>query len=617
MQTRSSTDSLMTAFPQGFPPMLTTYIKDKEKLLTLLTALEELLDEEQHRNYISLIRNKIVSNQFYLVVIGQFKRGKSKFINALLGEDLLPTAIVPLTSIITIIKYGERVNIRVIFKDGRTECISREALPLFITEKNNPNNNKNVELVEIEYPAEFLKNGVCLVDTPGIASVYEHNTQMTYSFLSQADAAILLVSGDPPITEAERQFLIDIKDFLPPSFFVLNKIDLLTSAELKESLEFTGKVIKSTLELNDILIYPVSAKAALEAKIKKDKESLTRSGLAEFEICLENFLTSTKGKALLISAINKALGIISQELLTLQLEQKSLNTGIQELDERLSKFKEVLKEVEQDRLASQYLLEGEVKELVKNALQDDLDRLRDTETRKLLKELENYYATLNSPGNKSLVQALDNFLKNYVWELFNKFRVKEEVKVQQNLKTVLNNFSNRTNLLLEKVLTLSAKIFELPPEEFKFVNTLTQESQFDFRLEEPASVHLESLIDTAVCLLPKVIAHRIILHKMQRRAEMLIDMHCGRLHYDISERVNQTVNDFKLKLEQAISAIAQRVYEAIEVGQQARLQNLQEITALNQQLESKIRNLLSIKAELNHLEHKLDSESCGTGKSPA
>ncbi|MCX7765785.1 MAG: dynamin family protein [Candidatus Sumerlaeia bacterium] len=605
MQTKSGIESLLPCEREGFSDKLNAYFQDKEKLISLLAVLEKLLDEEQHKNYVSLIRNKLISNQFYLVVIGQFKRGKSKFINALLGEDLLPTAIVPLTSIITVIRYSERVNIKVIFKDGRTECISREALPLFITEKSNPNNHKNVELVEIGYPAESLKNGVCLVDTPGIASVYEHNTEMTYSFLSQADAAILLVSGDPPITEAERQFLLDIKDILPPSFFVLNKIDQLTPVELKESLDFTSKVIKSTLGITDITIYPVSAKVGLEAKLQKDNENLKRSGLAEFETRLEDFLTNTKGKTLLISSINKSLGVITQELLTLQLEQKSLNTSLNELDERLRKFGELLKEVEQDRLASQYLLDGEVKESVKKVLQDDLNNLRNTETHKLIRELGNYYEKLNSPGNKNFVQSLDIFLKNYVCELFNKFRVKEEIKLQQNLKAVLKNFSNRTNSLFEKVLTLSAKIFELPTEEFKFISTLSRDSQFDFRLEEPVSVHLDNLIDTVICILPRPIAHKIILRKMQKRAEMLIDMHCGRLHYDISERVNQTVNDFKLQIEQAISAIAQRVYKSIEVGQHARLRNLHEITALNQQLEMKIQNLLTIKTELSQLEHKL------------
>ncbi|MEM3846429.1 MAG: dynamin family protein, partial [Candidatus Parvarchaeota archaeon] len=98
------------------------------------------------------IENKIKTKQFNLVVIGQFKRGKSTFINALLGKEILPTSVLPLTSIVTIINYGERQEAIVHFIDGSSKSIPLSEISLYVTEKHNPNNKLNVENVEIYHP---------------------------------------------------------------------------------------------------------------------------------------------------------------------------------------------------------------------------------------------------------------------------------------------------------------------------------------------------------------------------------------------------------------------------------------------------------------------------------
>src|SRR4030042_684654 len=83
------------------------------------------------------LREKIENNVFNLVVLGQFKRGKTSLINALLGAEILPTAVVPLTSIATILKYGETLNINVYFNDGRVIEIELESLNQYVTKKEN------------------------------------------------------------------------------------------------------------------------------------------------------------------------------------------------------------------------------------------------------------------------------------------------------------------------------------------------------------------------------------------------------------------------------------------------------------------------------------------------
>jgi septin family protein len=97
------------------------------------------------------LKEKIQDNVFNLVVLGQFKRGKTTLINALLGAEILPTAVVPLTSIATILKHGEELKITVYFSDGRVNEIEPENLPEYVTEKGNPKNQKDVREVVITY----------------------------------------------------------------------------------------------------------------------------------------------------------------------------------------------------------------------------------------------------------------------------------------------------------------------------------------------------------------------------------------------------------------------------------------------------------------------------------
>lgn len=115
--------------------------------------------------------------------------------------------MVPLPSIVTLIHDGNPVGAKVQYFDGRTESVALDVLAAYITEKQNPENVKGVKHLTIQYPSEFLQGGVVLVDTHGLGSVYAHNTDVTYGFIPQVDAAIFLLSTDPPMTKMEYDFL--------------------------------------------------------------------------------------------------------------------------------------------------------------------------------------------------------------------------------------------------------------------------------------------------------------------------------------------------------------------------------------------------------------------------
>ncbi len=171
------------------------------------------------RDGLRSLRNRFEEGRFHLAVLGQFKRGKSTLLNALLGHTLLPTSVVPLTAIPTFVQYGSDLRICVQYRNGKPakEFAGKpleEALKIlegFVTEECNPKNRLGVAQVDILHPAPILQNGVVLIDTPGVGSTFTHNTRATLNFLPQCDAALFVVSADPPLTEVETEFLKVVK----------------------------------------------------------------------------------------------------------------------------------------------------------------------------------------------------------------------------------------------------------------------------------------------------------------------------------------------------------------------------------------------------------------------
>ncbi len=158
------------------------YGQVKNNLLGTIDRLHEVVRQET-RKALMETRAKLAEGAFNLVVLGQFKRGKSTLINALLGEKILPTAIVPLTSVVTILRYGPQLRVEVQYLDERKQEVQLADLPAYITERENPRNQKGVKEVTVFYPSAYLKGGLRIIDTPGAGSVYSHNTDVAYAYL--------------------------------------------------------------------------------------------------------------------------------------------------------------------------------------------------------------------------------------------------------------------------------------------------------------------------------------------------------------------------------------------------------------------------------------------------
>ncbi|MDD3673870.1 MAG: dynamin family protein, partial [Synergistaceae bacterium] len=151
----------------------------------------------KHAERMLQLADQLDKDRLNLAVLGQFKRGKSTLVNALLKARFLPTAVLPLTAVPTEIFYGIGRSVRISFTDNSSQkqIFNDDAsmslyLNDYVTEEENPCNIKNVKKVEIEYPSDFLSKGIVLIDTPGTGSTYKHNTDTTMEFIDQCDAAL-------------------------------------------------------------------------------------------------------------------------------------------------------------------------------------------------------------------------------------------------------------------------------------------------------------------------------------------------------------------------------------------------------------------------------------------
>jgi ribosome biogenesis GTPase A len=155
-----------------------------------IRAIAERFDAHASVEALDAVDGKLAEERFNVVVLGESKRGKTTFVNALLGSEVLPTAVVPLTSVVTAVTWGDEIRAEVAFGDGRSGQVPPVELHRYVTERGNPGNRLDLRSAVLWYPAEPLRDGVFLVDTPGVGSIYAYNTRAARDFVPEADSEL-------------------------------------------------------------------------------------------------------------------------------------------------------------------------------------------------------------------------------------------------------------------------------------------------------------------------------------------------------------------------------------------------------------------------------------------
>jgi GTP-binding protein EngB required for normal cell division len=585
--------------------VLESYVEIRNLIIANLEDIHGLVTGRNNQRAAKSARElieKLSEGQFNLAVLGQFKRGKTTLINALLGSKLLPTAVIPLTSIITLIKYGNKLRIEVFFKDGGRGEITLEELPDYVTERGNPENRRGVQYVEVLYDSPYLRDGVRIIDTPGIGSTYEHNTALTYSYLSKVDAAVFLVGVDPPFSRVEYDFLNDIRKYVGKIFFLQNKIDQVDEKDRAESLEFTKRVIEEKVGLKNVKIFPVSAKRALEEKLVGDQDIRTPYSIRGFETALNDFLIEEKGRTFLCSALGNALKIISDETISVELEMKALSIPLEELTGKICEFNVQMRKIRQDKDDFDYLLRGEKERLV-TLLEADLKHLVESKAPELVKTMGGHYQQHKDKNKTELTKAIDSAMKQEIESIFDEWRILEEEKLGREFEKIAGRFSSRANEIIIYIKKLSSDIFEIDVDAITGVEALTAESYFYYKVE--------SLFDTALALeflpfaLPGFLFRKLALKRMLEQSREELDRNAGRSRFDFIERIDKSLKKFRDELFFKIDATLSGIESVLERAAAERTTGEEEVMFGRKNLEEQLGILKRISMNLKNIELEL------------
>ncbi|MGH9716191.1 MAG: dynamin family protein [Candidatus Acidiferrales bacterium] len=274
------------------------YEKIKFELAALIREINSAAWQAKNERIQSDCRallKRLAEDRFYLALAGQFSRGKTTLMNAMLGMDRLPTGVVPVTSVITAVSYNSRERVVMYFENSTlTHEVPLSALREWITEIGNPGNRRKIEMAEVQLPAEILRRGAFFVDTPGLGSAVIENTATTHRFLAQIDALVLVTSFEFPLSHEEILFLRRARALRRKVFIAINKADLRPLKEKDEVLEFIRLRLAEEGYAGDVPLFAISATEALAAKIERDDERLERSGLLAFERAVVDYLLKSR-----------------------------------------------------------------------------------------------------------------------------------------------------------------------------------------------------------------------------------------------------------------------------------------------------------------------------------
>jgi len=502
------------------------------------------------------LEGKLTSGQLHLAVLGQMKRGKSSFINALLGAEVLPTGVLPVTAIITEIRYGPAPAAVIVYSTGNLrEQVDPSTLADYITEAGNPGNRKQVASVEITYPSPFLQGGIILIDTPGIGSTHAHNTQTTEHYLEQVDAGIIVLSVDPPITEVESQFLKDVKEDVPKLFFILNKTDISSPDEIDKIAEFLENEL-DRLQIKSPEIYPLSARQALKVKRETSIGPIS-SGLEIFEKRLQTFLSEEKRQVLAHSVALDALQIARTLKFAASIGMRAGTMNAEELQYKRLALDRLLDRTETEMYELQVLLRQCSADIL-GRVERDLTAQVETSVHEVQQHLKRFQSQHSKESGRAFGALLEDFLMKEVEKVFRKWRTQEDEEIQAQLDALSSRFVSQANGILERLEKAAGVLFEIPVEHLAISCPLRVESHLYYKVER-----VFYSLDSFLLLLPRFLMRPIVLRRIHNNVPRLLDMNAGRIRYDYLERLQSSMGQFERDLRAAITMVTESLKSAL------------------------------------------------------
>jgi GTP-binding protein EngB required for normal cell division len=229
--------------------------------VALLRAIEQIVTRHglvEFRLRIASLASRMEDDNLEVALFGRVSSGKSSLLNALLDTDVLPVGVNPITAVPTRLRYGSAIRVAVTYGDGRNEIIPVEQLAGLVTEQGNPGNLRNVVRALVEVPSRRLKQGIVLVDTPGLGSLARKGAAETLAYLPVCDLALLLIDAGTTLDEEDIGTLRLLYEAGIPALVLLSKSDLLAGGDLHRVTTYIEEQLHRELGIS-VRIHAVSS----------------------------------------------------------------------------------------------------------------------------------------------------------------------------------------------------------------------------------------------------------------------------------------------------------------------------------------------------------------------
>lgn len=509
------------------------------------------------------LEQRLRAGRFYIAVLGEFKRGKSTLINALLGSELLPTGVLPLTSVPTEVSYGTTAA-TVFFLDGRAEEVPVDQLDEFVTEAKNPGNERKVARAEVTVPADLLRPGVVLVDTPGTGSVFGHDEAAARALL-EADGAVVVFSADAPLSQQERDLVRSLSARKGPTFFVLNRTDHLGPLELDEVTRFIEKALEGELGEKKP-IWRLSARGALAARLSGEEPGENDAGeFSAFYGALTGFIELDLVHARTETARAELTRLAGELESYVALESAAAAMDEARLAEAVSQLREAASQERQGFEDDRTLLHRDVEQLA----------------RKIGETLESFASSAPSKCDGQLAEAarsaklsqveaaLHRAVESAVRESFEGFRQAEAARAEEAWRDLASRARQRTQDRANAVRVAAAGIFDIQLPEVHIPEVAEEKERYFYIFLRVGST-TEGAQRLARRLLPARLQRRRLLDRARAELAAEFDKHAGRARWDLTQRLDAVYRRFEVAMADELERTVEMTLQAASTGEQLR-----------------------------------------------
>jgi predicted GTPase len=499
---------------------------------------------------------RVSEGRFYVACVGQFKRGKSTLLNALVGHEVVPTGFIPVTAVPTVIRFGDEVHARVRMRDGAWRDIAMIDLKEYVTEELNPENTKAVEGAEVFVPSPLLSSGMCFVDTPGLGSVFTGNTATTQAFIPRIDAALVVVGADPPIAGEELTLVEAVGKEVQDLILVINKADRTTDPERAAAAKFTREILEKQLHRQMGEVFEVSAAERME----------DRGPLRDWDKLLASLhcLVEDSGRNLVHAACDRGLQRLSEQLLAIISEDRdALQRPIEESERRIELMRETINEAERSMRELDYLFMAE------------LHRISDLFGERHKRFFASAWTESETEFGEELPSVPLGFGPHYrrrvmhLVQEISRRRVMPWLKPEQEegerqYRAVAFRFVEMGNSFLKKLVDaglseLTRMPHALDPEEgFRVRSSFTFE-KFLSTADPPSP--LRWLADV---FLPLVGARRVITNEAREFLRYLLEINSARVQNDVLNRIQESRDRLQIEIRKLLHEISRIAVQALD-----------------------------------------------------